>query len=126
MSHVSFDHQLDMLESQLKELGAILVDGSPDQLHMASTRIQQLAVDLIQMADAVGRAELSAPVFSRRIRALSNGLTTVRENFLRQSAYVDHALALLVPETSQMATYPGARAYGGPVRQSGAFSVLSA
>ena len=126
MSHVSFSHQLDMLEGQLNELIASLVGGKPDQLHITSTKIQQLAVDLIQMADMVGRSQLRTPVFSRRIRALSNSLTTVRESLLRQSAYVDHALELLVPEIRQRATYPGARAYGGPVRQSGAFSVLSA
>ena len=126
MSHVSFSHQLDMLESQLNELGASLVGGKPDQLHIASTKIQQLAVDLIQMADAVGRAQLRTPVFLRRVRALSNGLTTVRESLLRQSAYVDHALALLVSEARQKAIYPGARTYGGTVRRSGAFSVLSA
>lgn len=126
MSHFSIHHQLDMLESQLRELAASLVGGNPDQLQHASAKIQQLAVELIQMADVAGRAQLRTPVFSRRVRALSIGLTTVRENLLRQSAYVDHALTLVVPQTREKATYPGARAYGGPVRQSGAFSVLSA
>ncbi len=126
MSHYSIHHQLDALENQLKELGDSLVGGDSDQLCIASTKMQQLAVGLIQTADMVGRSQLRTPAISQRIRTLSNGLTTVRENLLRQSAYVDHALAMVVPQTQQRTTYPGARAYGGPVRQSGTFSVLSA
>jgi len=126
MSHSSFDHQLDLLEFQLQELGASLIDGNPALLQAASTKLQQLAVDLIQMADEFGLPQLRAPGLARRIRALSSGLASVRENLLRQSAYVDHALALVVPATQQKSTYAGARTYGSPIRQSGAFSVLAA
>ncbi len=53
---------------------------------------------------------------------MSNGLTTVRENLLRQSAYVDQALALVVPASKRGKKQPTRerRAYGGrfasPVR----------
>jgi hypothetical protein len=126
MTHFSFDQQLDLLESQLQELGGSLIAGDSALLQAASTKLQQLAVDLIQMADAPGRTQLRRPDSARRIRALSAGVATVRENLLRQSAYVDHALALVVPATQQKSTYAGTRTYGGPIRQSGAFSVLSA
>jgi len=127
MSHSSFDHQLALLESQLQELGRSLLDGNPVVLQGASTKLQQLAVDLIQMADEFGRARLSGvPDLARRIRALSGGLATVRESLLRRAAYVDHALALVVPATQQKSTYAGVKTYGSPIRQSGAFSVLAA
>lgn len=126
MTHFSFDHQLDLLESQLQELGSSLIASDAALLQTASTKLQQLAVDLIQMADAMGRTQLRSPDFARRIRSLSAGVASVRENLLRQSAYVDHALALVVPATQQTSTYAGTRTYGGPIRQSGAFSVLSA
>lgn len=126
MTYDSFSQQLDLLENQFTVLGASLVDGEPAKLQAASAQIQQLTVDLIQMADDVGRATLRAPGSLRRLQAMSIRLAAVRENLLRQSAYVDQALALVVPESRQKATYPGARTYGGPVRQSGAFSVLSA
>lgn len=126
MTHTTFDQQLDLLESQLRELASSLIDGNPALLQLASAKLQQFAVDLIQMADEYGRAQLRTPALARRTRALSVGLSTVRENLMRQSAYVDHALALVVPATRQKSTYAGSQTYGSPVRQSGAFSVLSA
>ncbi len=126
MSNISIDSQLDFLDAQIKELGASLIDGNPELLQAASAKFQQMAVELIQMADEVGRSQLNRPGRARRIRMLSSSLATVREGLLRQSAYVDHALSLVVPATRHTATYAGARTYGGPIRQSGAFSVLSA
>lgn len=126
MSHPTLDSQLDLLEAQFQELGGSLIAGNPELLQAAGARFQQLTVELIQMADQVGRIQLDSPSRARRIRALSSGLGILRENLLRQSAYVDHALAVVVPATQQKATYAGSRAYGSPIRQSGAFSVLSA
>ena len=126
MTHFSFAHQLDLLESQFQELSDILIAGDPALLQAASTKLQQLAVDLIQMADVMGRTQLRNPDSARRIRALSADVASVRENLLRQSAFVDHALALVLPATQQKSTYAGTRTYGSPVRQSGTFSVLSA
>ncbi len=126
MSHSTLDIQLDLLEAQIQELGGSLIAGNPELFQTAGARFQQLAVELIQMADQVGRVQLNSPSRARRIRALSSGLGALRENLLRQSAYVDHALAVVVPATQQKATYAGTRAYGSPIRQSGAFSVLSA
>jgi hypothetical protein len=126
MSHSPLDGQLDQVEAQIQELGSCLIAGDPDLLLAAGAKFQQLTVELMQMADQVGRIQLNSPSRTRRIRALSSGLGALRENLLRHSVYVDHALVLLVPATQQKATYAGVRAYGSPVRQSGAFSVLSA
>lgn len=121
----SFAERLEGLEGQFKTLSAQLVAGQPEQLTLACTKFQQLAVDLLRLSDPVGRAHMRNPAVVHRIRVLGAGLSNLRENLMRQSAYVDQALALVVPQTVQKATYPGIRTYGGPVRQSGAFSVLS-
>jgi hypothetical protein len=126
MLHISLDDQLDLLEERFEALAGTLIDGNPDGVQSASASLQLLAVELVQMLDANGRAQLRVPGRSHRIRALASGLATVRENLFRQSAYVDRALELIVPATQQKSTYSGNRAYGGPVRQSGAFKVLSA
>ena len=126
MLHISLDDQLDLLEERFEALAGTLIDGNPDWVQSASASLQLLAVELVQMLDANGRAQLRVPGRSHRIRALASGLATVRENLFRQSAYVDRALELIVPATQQKSTYSGNRAYGGPVRQSGAFKVLSA
>ena len=126
MSNISIDSQLDLLDAQIKELGTSLIDGTPELLQAASAKFQQLTVELIQMADEVGRGQLNIPQRARRLRALNSALTTVREGLLRQAAFTDHALAQVVPVTQNKATYANARSYGGPIRQSGAISVLSA
>ena len=126
MLHISIDDQLDHLEERLAALASTLIDGNPDALQSASASLQLLAVELVQMLNADGRGQLGVSGRSRRVRALSAGLGTVRENLFRQSAYVDRALELIVPATNQKSTYSGISTYGGPARQSGAFTVLSA
>jgi hypothetical protein len=127
MSSSSLDIQLDLLESQLGELSASLVEGNAPGLQDASMRLQPLVVELVRLADAVGRQALGQQGRLIRLRKLSAALGMVRENLARQAAYVDQALALVVPGAQPKSTYAGSnRGYGSPVRQSGAFSVLSA
>jgi hypothetical protein len=126
MLHISLDDQLDLLEEHFEALASSLIAGNPDALQSSSASLQLLAVELVQMLNADGRGQLRVSDRSRRVRALAGGLATVRENLFRQSAYVDRALELIVPATQQKSTYSGSRAYGGPVRQSGAFKALSA
>jgi hypothetical protein len=126
MSHTSLDAQLDHLEDRLHALAACLLDGSPDLVQTASASLQILAVELLQTLNADGRNLLGSSGRTRRVRALAGGLAMVRESLLRQSAYVDRALELVVPTSQQQSTYAGNRTYGGPVRQSGAFMVLAA
>lgn len=52
-------------------------------------------------------------------------LQPLREGLLRQSAFVERALEIVMP-AAQQATYASGTRYGGAVRQSGAFRVLSA
>lgn len=126
MPSTPLDTQLDLLESQLNALSLILVDGHPDALQSGSAALQRLAVDLVQVTAGKGLEQLKQPRQRRRVRVLATGIATLRENLLRQMAYVDRALEIVVPATRDKATYAGSGAYGKPIRQSGAFSVLAA
>jgi hypothetical protein len=125
MAHTSIDSQIDLLEERFNLLAATVVDGSPDVLQSVSASLQLLAVELKQMLEAGGRDQLDVSGRASRVRSLAAGLSTVREGLLRQCAYVDRALELIVPGMQKKSTYPGSNAYGAPVRQSGAFAVLA-
>lgn len=126
MSHSSLDTHLDLLEAQVRELGASLIGADPTAVQAGGAALQRLAVELVHMVDGMGRGPLESPRRAHRIKALASGIATLRENLLRQMAYVDRALEIVVPVTRDKATYAGGGAYGKPVRQSGAFSVLAA
>ena len=126
MQNTSLDTQLDLLESQLNALSASLLEGSPDTLVSGSAALQRLAVDLVRVTGGKGLEQLKQARQRRRVRVLATGLASLRENLLRQMAYVDRALEIVVPATRDKSTYAGSGAYGQPVRQSGAFSVLAA
>ena len=126
MSLTTIDSQLDLLEERFNTLAGALIDGNAESLQAASASLQLLAVELARMLAAGGEGRLVQSACSHRIRSLTAGLAVVRENLLRQSAYVDRALELIVPATQQKSTYAGSRTYGGSIRQSGAFKVLSA
>jgi hypothetical protein len=125
MAHFSIDSQIDLLEERFKILASTVVDGSPDVLQSVSSNLQLLVVELKQMLDAGGRDLLGVSDRASRVRSLAAGLSTVREGLLRQAAYVDRALELIVPAMQKKSTYPGSNAYGAPVRQSGAFAFLT-
>lgn len=126
MSTSNLDAKLDGLHERLNAMAASLLGDSPEQIQFTSTQFQLLAVELVQTIDTVGRRQLASPTRVRRIKQLAMGLAMVRENLLRQSAYVDRALELVVPAARPKSTYSGNQTYGSPVRQSGAFTVLSA
>ena len=125
MSTSLIDTQLDLIEQQLSEQSAVVLDGNPHQVHIASGALQQLVVDLLQIAGEVKRSDLRAGHYMPRIQALANALQPLREGLLRQSAYVERALEIVMP-AAQHATYAGGTRYGGAARQSGAFRALSA
>lgn len=123
------DTQLDLLESLYQELAASLLDGKPADVLAGGAQLQRLAVELMQLSNGPQRAQFNTPRRLQRIRILASGVGSLRENMLRQMAYVDRALEIVVPATREKATYGGGGAggaYGQPVRQSGAFSVLAA
>jgi hypothetical protein len=126
MPSSQLDTQLDLLESQFNALAASLMDGRPDAFLSGGASLQRLAVEMAQMVNGLGQAELKTSRRMQRIRVLAGGIANLRESLLRHMAYVDRALEIVVPATRDKATYAGGGAYGQPVRQSGAFSVLAA
>lgn len=126
MSHSVVDAHLDRLESEFKTLSACLIDSQPEALVAASATLQRLAVELAKMAAGTSQMRLKSSSDVSRIKALAAGIASVRENLLRQVAYVGRALEIVVPATRDKSTYAGGGVYGQPVQQSGAFSVLSA
>jgi hypothetical protein len=125
MTHSLIDTQLDLVEQQIGELSAVLLRGDPHQVHAASATLQRVAVDLLQISEDVRLSSLREGARMQRIHTLANALQPLREGLLRQSAFVERALEIVMP-AAQQATYASGTRYGGAVRQSGAFRVLSA
>ena len=131
MTHTVLDHQLDRLESELDQLRASLMDGDPTLVQSASTSFQRLAVDFLQMSDELGRTRSSTPARIQRIKQLAQNVGGLREILLRRTAYVDRALAVIVPgaqKTTYAAAGPARSGYGGgtAARRVGAFAAFSA
>ena len=125
MSFTSLEQQFDLLEHQFNEVSSALVDGDPVAVQASSAALQQLSVDFVEIADELGRGCLAPVHLALRLKALADGLPTLRENLLRRSAYVDRALQLVVP-AMQSATYAKTNGpYGSGVRQSGKLKVIS-
>lgn len=126
MTTATLDGQLDRIEQQFNELSALLLDGDPRGVEVASVALQQLAVELLQMADEAGRASLQSNARAARIKTLASVFPLLRSNLLRRSAFVDRALETIIPNAPQTSYAGQAKTYGASMRQSGAFKVLSA
>jgi hypothetical protein len=126
MSFISLEKQLDLLEQQFNEVSSALIDGDPVLVQSSSAALQQLSVNFLQIVDELGRFSLAPSHLALRVKALALGMPTLHANLLRRSFYVDRALQLVVPAT-QTTTYSSSTSpYGGGVRQSGQFKVMSA
>ena len=126
MHTFNLDSQLELLESQFNGLAVSLMEGRSDAFLSGGAALQRLAVELAQMVNTSGVAQFKTPHRMQRIQTLASGMANLRASLLRHMAYVDRALEIMVPATRDKATYAGGGAYGKPVRQSGAFSVLAA
>lgn len=126
MSFTSLEKQLDLLEHQFNEVSSALVDGNPVLVEASSAALQQLAVDFLQITDELGRGSLAPVHLALRVKALATGMPTLQANLLRRSFYVDRALQLVVPATQTTTYCASTSPYGGGVRQSGQFKVMSA
>ena len=126
MSQFPLLDQLDLVEQQFNEVSAVVVNGKPEELEAASLALQQLSVDFLRMIDGVGRSKAAPHAVVLRLKALSEGVYTLRGSILRRAALVDQALKIVVP-TEAGATYSQKNGpYGSVARQTGAFKVLAA
>lgn len=126
MTTATLDSQLDRIEQQFNELSALLLDGDPQGVEVASEALQQLAVEFLQMVEEAGRGSLKSNARAARIKTLASVFPLLRGNVLRRSAFVDRALETIIPNAPESAYAGSAKKYGASMRQSGAFKVLSA
>lgn len=123
----ALERQLGLIEAQFNAVSSALMAANPDDVHASSAQLQQLAVEFLQMVDEYGKNSLRAPHLALRLQALAQGMPMVRENLLRRNAYVERALALLVPQAQAQATYADSNSpYGIGLRPSGQFKSFAA
>jgi hypothetical protein len=126
MSKNSLEHQLFLVEAQLKVASAALLAASTATMVDSCTQLQSLSIHLLQMTQALGPRHADVLCLSARMDAVAQGLPQVREGLLRRMAYVERALEMVVPQ-GQKAGYADIQSpYGNTVRQSGQFKVLAA
>jgi hypothetical protein len=126
MSKNSLEHQLFLVEAQLKVASAALLAASTATMVDSCTQLQSLSIHLLQMTQALGPRHADVLRLSARMDAVAQGLPQVREGLLRRMAYVERALEMVVPQ-GQKAGYADIHSpYGNTVRQSGQFKVLAA
>jgi hypothetical protein len=121
MSPSVLEQQLDKLEYACNAATLALSEGDPAAVQAASATLQQLAVDVLQLVNSASRSTQNPESAILRIRALSNALPALRENLLRRSAYVDQALALVIPSMQKTTYAKSAGIYGAAAPQSGTF-----
>jgi len=125
MSEQFWVEQLDLVEQQFDEVFALLLQGDPSSLEGSAARLQQLATNLKELVDGVGRQQVQSVQFVLKLGAVASRFASLREGLLRRMAHVERALQIVVP-TPSSATYVTKGVYGNARRQSGAFNVLSA
>ncbi len=125
MTQNSFLTHLDLVEQQFNEVSVVLAEVNPIQLEMASTAMQRLASDLVELLRTAQGDEAMRLTVVQRLQALSQGTTLLRSQLHRQAALVEQALKVVMPG-GPVSTYADGGPYGSAVRQSGAFKVLAA
>lgn len=127
MSLTTAEQQLKLLESQLQAVSDALLAADPQDLHSSSAALQQLAVEFLQLRNEGGFHSVNASQLELRLQGLAQGMLMVRESLLRRNAYVERALAVLVPQAQAKTTYSDSSApYGSAVRVSGQFKGFAA
>lgn len=117
---------LDLVEQQFNEVASILASDDVSHMAQASAALQALAVELVQLIGPAERLRTAPATDIERIKALSTGMSLLRDNLSRRAAYVNQALKIVVP-TPAKSTYSNAGSpFGGVIQQSGQFKVLAA
>ena len=125
MEKNSWVEQLDLVEQQFNEVSSVLMDGDADGIHSSMGRLQQLAVELLRLANGTGAQDARSPSSLLKIQSLCRSLPALREVLLRRAAHVETALQIVMPSVART-TYSGQGPYGGGIRQSGSLKAISA
>lgn len=120
------ENPLSRIESQCEVALATVETGDPVALEAASSALRQASIDFSRLLEGRAVDALSSQEFKFRVKKIADSMTIQRENLIRRTAHVERALHALVPAT-RTTTYASASGpYGGAVKQTGAFRVLSA
>jgi hypothetical protein len=126
MSQKSLSEFLDLVEQKFNEVSVFIASGEPEQLSAQCHVLQQLSVELMETLTRREFSSQRTPKVHLRLVSLAHGISQARAQMLRRAAYVDQALAIVVP-TESLSTYgKSSSPYGAVARQSGAFKVLAA
>ena len=117
---------LDLVEQQFNEVAAILASDDTSHMAQASAALQALAIELVQLIGPAERLRTAPITDIERIKALSTGMSLLRDNLSRQAAANLQALKVVVPTAAKSTYSGGTSVYGSVARQSGAFNVLAA
>jgi len=117
---------LDRVEQSLAAVAAILAAGDTDHVVQASAALQSVIVELAGLVAPGRGAPLKSKADIDRLKALARGMSLLRQTVLRRAAYVNQALAIVVP-TSAASTYAGGgNPFSTMARQTGQFRVVAA
>ena len=120
------EQALAKVEACFGAVSQALVEGEALELASASAALQQASVDYSNVFERLSAAERQTPALQERVKALTTGIGIRRESLARRAVVVERSLNSLVPATQSNTYAAGARPYGAPVKQTGAFSLLSA
>jgi hypothetical protein len=126
MSLSALEQQLDDMERQLDVVASALVGAEPAEVQSNSVALQRMAVNFRHMVDACGTDPLAYAHLSTRLQALAESLSSLRENLMRRTAYVEQALQLVIPSTEKTTYAQVSGPYGERVRRTGTFRAFSA
>ena len=125
MAALSWDARLELFTQQLDTLATAMLCGDVRVIEALAPELQEIAVGLLQTAHGIQRNGVQSAQRVARLRLVGLKLQALREGMIRQSAYVDRALQVVLPAAA-LTTYQDRALYGSGVRQSGAFQGYAA
>jgi hypothetical protein len=126
MPFSTFEQLLARVEQQISVVRAALLSDDPALLESATQNLQQVVTEAFRTYEQLSKSGKSPKHLALRMKELSAALSTVRENLMRKSAFVDQALQIVLPENPQSTYAPKSGPYGSAMRKSGKFGGYSA
>ena len=117
---------LERVEKQIAVVGAALLGNDASVLESSTQSLQQMASDVFRCHEQLQKSGHSTKHLTLRVKELSAALSTLRENLLRKSAFVDQALQIVFPDNSPSTYASKSGPYGSAMRKSGKFGGYSA
>lgn len=99
----AFEPALDQIEAQLSGVVEAVGAGNAAQLEAASTRLQQLSLDLARLVEGRPQADLAR--VQGRLRRIADLIAGQRAGLIRQAAHVERTLGVLLPSAKPAITY---------------------